>query len=91
MGAAAVQFSVLDGRAADRARRAFAAVDAEVVLVLPFFAVAADEVADCRAAVFQSFLEDSDDGFMEADRFFFVTLSLWRIGRIPARNRASST
>lgn len=84
-------FCVFDGRAADRTRRAFAAVDAEVVLVLPFFAVTADKVTDRRAAVFQSFLEDSDDGFMEADRFFFVTLSLWRIGRIPARNRASST
>ena len=71
MGTAAVQFSVFDGRTADCTRRAFAAVDAEVVLVLAFFAVTADEVADRRAAVFQSFLEDSDDGFMEADRFFF--------------------
>lgn len=71
MGAAAVQFSVFDGRAADGAGRTFAAVDAEVFLVLPFFAVAADEVADCRSAVFQALLEDGDDGFMEADRFFF--------------------
>ena len=71
VGAATVQFCVFDGRAADRTRRAFAAVDAEVVLVLAFFAVAADEVANRRAAVFQSFLEDGDDGFMETDRFFF--------------------
>ena len=70
VGAAAVQFGVFDGRAADGAGRAFAAVDAEVFLVLPFFAVAADEVADCRAAVFQAFLEDGDDGFMKAGRFF---------------------
>lgn len=71
MGAATVQFGVFDGRAADGAGRAFAAVDAEIFLVLPFFAVAADEVADRRSAVFQALLEDGDDGFMEADRFFF--------------------
>lgn len=70
MGAAAVQFGVFDGRAADGAGRAFAAVDAEVFLILSFFAVAADEVADRRTAVRQTFLEDGDNGFMEAGRFF---------------------
>lgn len=71
MGAAAVQFGVFDSRAAYGAGRAFAAVDAEVFLILSFFAVAADEVADRRSAVFQALLEDGDDGFMEVDRFFF--------------------
>lgn len=75
MGAAAVQFYVFNGRAADRTRCPFAAVDAEVFLVLPFFAIAADEIPYRRTAVFEAFLENSRDSLMEFRRFFFRDLT----------------
>ena len=70
MGAAAVEFHVFNGRAADHARRPFPPIDAEVFLVLPFFPVAANEVPYRRPAVFEAFVEDVRNGFVELRRFF---------------------
>ena len=91
MGAAAVEFHVFNGRAADRARRPFPPIDAEVFLVLPFFPVAANEVPYRRPAVFEAFVEDVRNASWSFAASFLVTLWARRRGRIPARNRASST
>ena len=90
MGAAAVEFHVFNGRAADRARRPFPPIDAEVFLVLPFFPVAANEVPYRRPAVFEAFVEDVRNGFVELRRFFLVTL--WPgAGPDTGAEQASST
>ena len=66
MGAPAALFFIYDRSATDRARLSLPAIDAQIFLILSFFAAAVNKIENCRAAIFQSFCKDRANGFIQA-------------------------